>query len=52
MFTELTVTRNPLSHLKLHLGSFSYKDAEAVNDVSSGGGTVGTNVASMWNVHM
>eukprot|EP00960_Hanusia_phi_P013963 409959-Hanusia_phi.AAC.2 len=49
-FSEL-FHRDPLKNLKLHLGGFSYKQAEAVNSADIDNGELGTNIAQTWNVH-
>jgi hypothetical protein len=41
-----------LQKLKLQLGQFTYKDAEAVNAAGDDEGDTGTNIASKWNVHL
>jgi hypothetical protein len=51
-FIQLLHKRDPLQKLKLHLGEFTYKDAEAVNTAGDEEGDMGTNIAVKWNVHL
>jgi hypothetical protein len=36
----------------VHSSFLADKDAETVDKMSGGGGEMGTNIASVWNVHM
>jgi hypothetical protein len=36
----------------VHFFFLADKDAEAVDKMGGGGGEMGTNIASVWNVHM